>query len=196
MKCRGGEILCSKHRITTANKLSEGTFKVLNYLLVKNKKSRKKQKRCIWFFFNKQNIVKSSASSLYRAPERIEFFIEGQAFFAPTPSPPLLLASLSSFSVYLTDDIDGGGGRGAELYDHKKAWPSIIVQYSLQRTVPAYTFLQNWNTASKGRVSLCFKNHFQPFKYVWAYCMAYACSVCRKLLLIRYFCSILKRNSF
>ncbi len=71
--------------------------------------------------------------------DRIELFTEGQPFFSflrvvcfcvprcPPPASRQQNVSLSqSFcisSVYLTDG--GGGGRGAESYDRKIAWPSI-----------------------------------------------------------------------
>jgi hypothetical protein len=71
-------------------------------------------------------------------PERIEWFIEVQAFLmpynsAPRPHLPLsenCLSSRSQSSCVLPDQLTdwregGGGGRGAESYDRKKAWASI-----------------------------------------------------------------------
>jgi hypothetical protein len=71
-------------------------------------------------------------------PERIEWFIEVQAFLMPynsAPRPPFplsanCLSSRSQSFCVLPDQLTdwregGGGGRGAESYDRKKAWASI-----------------------------------------------------------------------
>ncbi len=93
--------------------------------------------------------------------ERIAWFIEGQAFLrsydsAPKPiSSPLShqqVASLSQSScvspVQLTDGRGGGGGRGADSYDLKKAWPSVScsilsgIQY-IEANVNKFSTLQS-----------------------------------------------------
>jgi hypothetical protein len=43
----------------------------------------------------------------------------------PFPLLPSAIVSLSQSLVQLTDRRGGGGGRGAESFDRKKAWPSI-----------------------------------------------------------------------
>ncbi len=73
-----------------------------------------------------------------RSPREYWIFYRGPGFstdvwFGSTPAPlPLcrqLHVSLSQSScvspIELTGEVGGGGGRGAESYDHKKAWPSI-----------------------------------------------------------------------
>jgi hypothetical protein len=43
----------------------------------------------------------------------------------PLPLLPSAIVSLSQSLVQLLDRRGGGGGRGAESFDRKKAWPSI-----------------------------------------------------------------------
>ncbi len=68
--------------------------------------------------------------------ERIEWFMEEQASLRcmirllARPLPPLPSATCLSFSVFLCGraycrERGVPGGRGAESYDRKKAWPSI-----------------------------------------------------------------------
>ncbi len=83
--------------------------------------------------------------------KRIELFIECHTFLrsyklAPHPSPAPILPSANclSFSVFrvspaqLATEGGGGGGHGADSYDRKKSWASIIVKLSL---VKCYYFL-------------------------------------------------------
>ncbi len=62
------------------------------------------------------------------APERIGWFKEGQAFsrsYALAPRPlPSIVSKLGRRLNRKTGE-GGGGGRGAESYDRKKAWPSV-----------------------------------------------------------------------
>jgi hypothetical protein len=72
---------------------------------------------------------------IYRRPgflvSRMIRFYARSLRFPPSPISKYLSLPVCCRSCLLT----GGGGRGTESYDRKKAWPSVIVQCSLLETI-------------------------------------------------------------
>ncbi len=105
----------------------------------------------------------------FYAPERTELFIEGQAslrsygsvYANPPPRPslpsrlPLILTLpvCRQSSLYWRERGGGGGGREAESYNRKKAWPSI--NRSLLSAMHLGDYLLAHCTSRRGWAQLC-----------------------------------------